>query len=62
MLEMKWNIESSTLQQNGDEQREEKIIQVEVTEPLPIQQRVQLSYHFLEAVLLLLTTNHLGQL
>jgi len=26
MLEMKWNIESSTLQQNGDEQHEEKII------------------------------------
>jgi hypothetical protein len=33
MLEMEWNIESSTLQQNGDEQHEEKIIQVEVAEP-----------------------------
>jgi hypothetical protein len=36
MLEMEWNIESSTLQLNGDEQHEEKIIQVEV----PIQQQV----------------------
>jgi len=36
MLEMEWNIESSTLKLNGDEQHEEKIIQVEV----PIQQQV----------------------
>jgi hypothetical protein len=33
MLEMEWNIESSTIPQNGDEQREEKIIQVEFAEP-----------------------------
>ena len=33
---MEWNIESSTLKLNGDEQDKEKIIQVEV----PIQQRV----------------------
>lgn len=33
VLEMELNIERSTLQQNGDQQHEEKIIQVEVAEP-----------------------------